>query len=235
MPYHPQDIALLSSTYLGPIQYFTKFIIHPLQIIGRFDHYTKQTYRNRCNIMGANRILPLSIPVLKGQMHKTHVRDIRIDDRKKWQRLHWRSITSAYRRSPFFEFYTDEFAPYFERPFEFLFDFDTALLEVVLRALDFENNIRFTDEFIDKPAENCADYREVIHPKRDLSADPLFVSLPYQQVFAERLGFVANLSIIDLLFNEGPNARSVLERCVAFFPGNPQRSDQKRKPRVAAK
>lgn len=235
MPDLYQDIALLSSAYLGPVQYFTKFMIHPLQIIEGFDHYTKQTYRNRCHIMGANRILPLSIPVLKGQAHKTYVRDVRIDDRKKWQRLHWKSITSAYRRSPFFEFYMDEFAPYFERRFEFLFDFNAALLEVVLGDLDFEHNILYTDHFIDSPAENCADYREVVHPKRDLSADPFFVPVPYQQVFAERLGFGANLSIIDLLFNEGPNARNVLEQCVASFPGNLHVSDQKRKPRVATK
>jgi hypothetical protein len=235
MPHPYPDIALLSSTYLGPVQYFTKFIIHPVQIIERFDHYTKQTYRNRCHIMGANRILPLSIPVLKGQTHKTYVGDIRIDDRKKWQKLHWKSIESAYRHSPFFEFYMDEFAPYFERQFEFLFDFNKALLQVVLRALDLDSNVRCTDDFVDEPAGDWADYREVIHPKRDPSADPFFIPMPYQQVFAERLGFGANLSIIDLLFNEGPNARSVLERSVAFFPEDLQRSDQKRKPRVPTK
>jgi hypothetical protein len=235
MPNHQPDTALLSITYLGPVQYFTKFIIHPVQIIERFDHYSKQSFRNRCHIMGANRVLPLSIPVLKGPLHKTYVRDIRIDDRKKWQKGHWKSIESAYRHSPFFEFYMDEFAPFYEQRFAFLLDFNAALLDVVLRALDIENHIRYTDEFIDKPSENCTDYREIIHPKRDLSADPLFAPVPYHQVFAERLGFGTNLSIIDLLFNEGPNARSVLEQSVTHPAHDLNASDQKRKPRVATK
>jgi hypothetical protein len=166
--------------------------------------------------MGANGILPLSVPVLKGQLHKTYVRDIRIDYNKKWQKLHWRSIESAYRHSPFFEFYMDEFSPFYERRFKFLLDLNTALLEVVLHALEIEYTIRYSSEYIDVSAKDYADYREAIHPKRDLSSDPLFVPVSYQQVFAERLGFKANLSIIDLLFNEGPNARSVLEQCIAL-------------------
>ena len=210
------DTALLSITYLGPVQYFTKFLLHPVRIIERYDHYIKQTYRNRCNIMGANGILPLSIPVLKGQAHKTYVRDIRIDYNKKWQKLHWRSMESAYRHSPFFEFYMDEFYPFYEQRFEFLIDFNAALLELVLQSLEIENTLNYSREFIDAGIVDYADYRETIHPKRDLSSDPLFVPLSYQQVFLERLGFKANLSIIDLLFNEGPNARLVLEQCIAL-------------------
>jgi hypothetical protein len=210
------DTALLSITYLGPVQYFTKFLLHPVRIIERYDHYIKQTYRNRCNIMGANGILPLSIPVLKGQAHKTYVRDIRIDYNKKWQKLHWRSMESAYRHSPFFEYYMDEFYPFYEQRFEFLIDFNAALLELVLQSLEIENTLNYSREFIDADIVDYADYRETIHPKRDLSSDPLFVPLTYRQVFVERLGFKANLSIIDLLFNEGPNARSVLEQCIAL-------------------
>ncbi len=210
------DTALLSITYLGPVQYFTKFLLHPVRIIERYDHYIKQTYRNRCNIMGANGILPLSIPVLKGQAHKTYVRDIRIDYNKKWQKLHWRSMESAYRHSPFFEFYMDEFYPFYEQRFEFLIDFNAALLELVLQSLEIENTLNYSREFIDAGIVDYADYRETIHPKRDLSSDPLFVPLTYRQVFVERIGFKANLSIIDLLFNEGPNARSVLEQCIAL-------------------
>lgn len=210
------DIALLSISYLGPVQYFTKFLMHRVRIIERYDHYIKQTYRNRCNIMGANGILPLSIPILKGQAHKTYVRDIRIDYNKKWQKLHWRSIESAYRHSPFFEFYMDEFFPFYEQRFEFLFDFNAALLELMLQSLQIDNSLRYSSEFMNVSVRDYADYRETIHPKRDLSSDPLFAPVSYRQVFAERLGFKANLSIIDLLFNEGPNARSVLEQCIAL-------------------
>jgi hypothetical protein len=212
------DTALLSTSYLGPVQYFTKFLVHPVQIIEQYDHYIKQTYRNRCNIMGANGMLPLSIPVLKGQAHKTFVRDIRIDYDKKWQKLHWRRIESAYRHSPFFEFYMDDFSPFYEKRFEFLLDFNTTLLEIVLQSLEIDNTTDFSEEFIHAGTGDHADYREAIHPKRDLSSDPLFVPLSYQQVFTERHGFKANLSIIDLLFNEGPNARLVLEKCIASPP-----------------
>jgi len=210
------DTALLSITYLGPVQYFTKFLLHPVRIIERYDHYIKQTFRNRCNIMGANGILPLSIPILKGQAHKTYVRDIRIDYNKKWQKLHWRSMESAYRHSPFFEYYMDEFYPFYEQRFEFLIDFNAALLELVLQSLEIENTLNYSREFIDAGIVDYADYRETIHPKRDLSSDPFYVPVTYRQVFLERLGFNANLSIIDLLFNEGPNARSVLEQCIAL-------------------
>jgi hypothetical protein len=210
------DTALLSTTYLGPVQYFTKFLMHPVRIIEQYDHYIKQTYRNRCNIMGANGILPLSIPVLKGLAHKTYVRDIRIDYDKKWQKLHWRSIESAYRHSPFFEFYMDEFASQYEQRFEFLLDFNVALLEMILQTLEIDNTLNYSRGFIEVGIQDYADYRESIHPKRDLSSDPLFVPVHYHQVFSERLGFKANLSIIDLLFNEGPNARSVLEQCFAI-------------------
>ena len=210
------DTALLSISYLGPVQYFSKFLLHPVKIIEQYDHYIKQTYRNRCNIMGANGVLPLSIPVLKGQTRKSYVRDIRIDYNKKWQKLHWRSIESAYRNSPFFEFYMDEFSPFYEQRIDFLLDFNAALLEIILQSLEIENTQTYSTAFIDADRKGFADYREAIHPKRDLFSDPFFVPVSYQQVFAERLGFKANLSIIDLLFNEGPNARSVLEQCVAL-------------------
>ncbi len=125
-------------------------------------------------------------------------------------------MESAYRHSPFFEFYMDEFNPFYEQRFEFLIDFNAALLELVLQSLEIENTLNYSREFIDAGIVDYADYRETIHPKRDLSSDPLFVPLTYRQVFVERLGFKANLSIIDLLFNEGPNARSVLEQCIAL-------------------
>ena len=188
--------------------------MHPLRIIEQYDNYIKQTYRNRCNILGANGILPLSIPVLKGLDRKTYVRDIRIDYNKKWQKLHWKSIESAYRHSPFFEFYMDEFFPFYERKFVFLLDFNASLLELVLQSLEIDMNLRYSSKFMDVPASDLADYRESIHPKRDPLSDPFFIPVTYRQVFSERLGFKANLSIIDLLFNEGPNSRMILEKSV---------------------
>ena len=91
-----EETVLLSTSYFGSIQYFTKFLLYPHRYIERYDHYTKQTYRNRCNIFGANGVLSLSIPVLKGPLHKTYVKDIRIDYSKNWRKLHWKGIESAY-------------------------------------------------------------------------------------------------------------------------------------------
>ena len=204
--------VLLGTSYFGPIQYFTKFLLSPRRIIERFDHYTKQTYRNRCNIYGANGILSLSVPVQKGAEHKSYVRDVRIDYAKKWRKLHWKGIESAYRHSPFFEFYMDDIQAFLEKKHEFLLDLNLDVLEYLLEVLDIDTGYKLSQEFVEETALNVIDLRESIHPKRAWSEDPQFMPEPYQQVFADRMGFRANLSVIDLLFNEGPDARAVLEK-----------------------
>jgi len=210
----PEDTVLLSTAYFGPIQYFTKFLISTKRIIERYDHYSKQTYRNRCKIYGGNGVLILSIPVQKGSEHKSHVRDVRIDYVKNWQKRHWKGIESAYMHSPFFEFYMDDFQSFLGKKYEFLIDLNLELLDFLLKALDIEIEYSLTDDFIETGPQQIIDCREIIHPKRDFASDPHFRAQTYPQVFADRMGFKENLSIIDLLFNEGPNARSVLEKSI---------------------
>ena len=211
---HPQKAALVTTAYFGPVQYFSKFLDHETRMIEIYDHYSKQTYRNRCNIYGANGILPLSIPVLKGPEHKTRVRDIRMDDTKKWKKLHWKGIESAYRHSPFFEFYMDEIHSFFRKNYRFLIDLNTEILNVILSHLDIDPEFSFTSAFAEHPGDTAMDYRELIHPKTGLSEDPHFKVIPYHQVFSGKHGFLPNLSILDLLFNEGPNSRMILEKSV---------------------
>ncbi|MFC2098414.1 WbqC family protein [Bacteroidota bacterium] len=208
-----EDTVLLSTSYFGSIQYFTKFLLYPNRYIERYDHYTKQTYRNRCNIFGANGVLSLSIPVLKGPLHKTYVKDIRIDYSKNWRKLHWKGIESAYMHSPFFEFYMDDISKFLEKQHEFLLDLNTEFLEYLLELLEIDGSYTYTEGFIE--SGDFTDCRDTIHPKKSPLNDPSFISSPYSQVFADRLGFQENLSIIDMLFNEGPNARAVLENCLS--------------------
>jgi len=206
--------VLLSISYFGPVQYFTKFLRYPDRIIERYGHYTKQTYRNRCIIYGANGPLTLSIPVFRGRQHKTIVRDIRIDYSKNWRKLHWKGIESAYRHSPFFEFFMDDIHAFLEKEYVYLLELNQEILDYMLRSLEIDGAYDLTDEYIDAGKEQFTDCREIIHPKNDPGKDGSFRAEPYQQVFSDRFEFQGNLSIIDLLCNEGPNARTVLEKSI---------------------
>lgn len=206
-----KETVLLGTTYFGPIQYFTRFLVFPRVKIEQYDNYSKQTYRNRCNIYGANGMLPLSIPVLKGPGHKTLVRDVRIDYSKNWRKLHWKGIESAYMHSPFFEFYMDEIKSYLEKEHDFLLDLNLEIMDYLLGSLEIDIRYELTGEYSE--SGEFMDSRDMIHPKTAFDKDQFYDAEPYSQVFKDRLGFMPNLSIIDLLFNEGPNARSVLERC----------------------
>jgi hypothetical protein len=209
-----EDTVLLSATYFGPIQYFTKFILYPNRLIEQFDHYSKQTFRNRCIICGANGSLTLSIPVLRGTSHKTLVRDTRIDYSREWQKLHWRGIESAYRHSPFFEFYMDDIRLFMETSYDFLLDLNLAILDYLLDTLEIAGKYSLTTAYVLSPPDRCKDARDTVHPKLDHSADGHFRPEPYAQVFSDRLGFLENLSVIDLLFNEGPNAPAILGKSI---------------------
>lgn len=204
-----KEKVLLSTSYLAPIQYYTKLLNYKQVYIEIHDHFIKQTYRNRCKIYGANGLLQLSIPVKKDQV-KTKVKDILIDYDTNWQKMHWKSIESAYRSSPFFEFYEDDLKPFYTKKYKYLFDFNADIQKVILDLLEIVTNIKFTEDFIHADNHQFDDYREKIHPKKQVE-DPNFNIQKYNQVFTEKHGFIENLSIIDLLFNEGPNVVNILE------------------------
>jgi hypothetical protein len=204
--------VLLSITYLGSVQYFTKFLLYDKIWMETHENYTKQTYRNRCNIYGANGKLALTIPVIKGDEHKTPVTDVRIDYNKNWQKLHWKGIESAYSSSPFFEFYNDEFSPFYSKKYLFLFDFNMEILLKILHLLDLKSEIKFTEKYDQPAGHNIADMRDSIHPKKSERPDHNFSPLPYKQVFSDKYGFISNLSIVDLIFNTGPGAMDILRR-----------------------
>lgn len=180
-------------------------------ILEQYDSYIKQSYRNRCRICGANGTLNLSIPVKRQRGTKTLFKDIRIDYDMSWQKVHWRSMVAAYASSPFFEYFMDDLVVFYEKRVEYLVDLNRALLEKTLFCMGVKIPVRMSDAFI--PISDREDPRQFIHPKLETRvADPAFSALPYHQVFEEKHGFQSNLSILDLLFNEGPGSLSVLKK-----------------------
>ena len=205
---------LLSTAYLPPVQYITKFILGAPVSIEQFENYQKQSYRNRCYIYGANGRQCLVIPVKKQHGLKTPIAEVEIDYRYGWQKIHLKSIESAYRLSAFYEYYADDFRRFYETEYRFLFTLNMDLLALLLRLVGIQNEHGITRSWENLPG-NCTDYRQSIHPKARLAQpDNHFNPLPYQQVFQERYGFIPNLSIIDLLFNEGPLAVEILRQSV---------------------
>ncbi len=190
--------AYISTAYLGPVQQYSKMFHFPEVRIETSENYLKQSYRNRCIIAGANGPLPLSVPIVKPDTLKCLTKDIRISDHGNWRHLHWNAIVSAYNSTPFFEYYEDDFAPFYEKKYEFLFDFNEELRMLICQLLDIQPQIQYTTSF-EAGVEN--DFRW-ISPKQDI-ADPSFLLKPYYQVFQDKHGFLPNLSIIDLLFNTG--------------------------------
>ena len=209
-----QSSILLSTAYFAPIRYYSKLTSYPEIYIEQHENFVKQTYRNRTVILGANGPISLIVPVEKGRAQKIKIKDLRIAYDEEWQRNHWRTIFSAYNSSPFFEYYADDIEPFFQKKHGFLFDFNQQITETILEALDIETNFILTDDFEQIP-DNCLNFREQISPKLHLiQPDPHFIAQPYTQVFSEKFGFISDLSILDLLFNEGPSSGEILTNCV---------------------
>lgn len=202
----------LSSAYLAPINYYAKFFLADKVYIEQCDNYIKQTYRNRCTIVGANGQIPLSIPVEHISGGKTLTRDIRIADHGNWQHMHWNTIVSAYNSTPFFEYYQDDFYPFYHQKFNFLFDFNEQLRDLIFNLIGIDKTkVTYTDSYKVDFDSSEIDMRESIHPKKDWSTeDEYFISNPYYQVFTQKFGFIDNMSIIDLLFNMGNESLIVL-------------------------
>ena len=228
--------ALLSSTYFGPIQWYQKLNRYDECLIERHESFIKQTYRNRMLIPTTNGPLSLTIPT----NHNTSLamKDIRISDHANWRHVHWNALLSAYGESPFFEYYQDDIRPFYEKKYEFLFDFNMEITEKMIELLDIRPKISVTNEYIQseelkvkseefnglanhkvqssnlkvqskevqsKEVQSIADFREAIRPKKPLP-DAEFESRRYYQVYEQKFGFQPNMSILDLLFNEGNEA-----------------------------
>lgn len=205
-------MIILSSAYLAPVQYYAHLYAADRIVEDRYEHYTKQTYRNRCYIATPDGPQPLTIPVVRNGATHTPTRDIRISDHGNWRHLHWNALVSAYEGSPYFEYYADDFRPLYEHTFDFLVDFNEALQQKVLELLSLDRPVEQSAAYVAELPEGALDLRTAIQPKAPQGQDTRFVAEPYYQVFKERTGFLPNLSIVDLLFNMGPESRMVLRR-----------------------
>lgn len=198
---------ILPACYLPPVSYFHTVQATSLPIrIERYEHYPKQTYRTRASIYSANGKLDLILPVQRGHKGHTKMKDVKISYEWDWQRLHWMSLQTAYRSSAYFEYYEDDFLPFYRQRYDWLVDYNVAQLELLLRLLKITRAVGYTESYRqDYPSH--LDFRSAIHPKRD---SPVASHKPYYQVFENKCGFLANLSVVDLLFNHGPQSKEFL-------------------------
>lgn len=198
---------LLPAAYFGNIEYFSLLLSADRAFVENHEHFIKQTYRNRCEIYGANGKLDLIVPIQRGRSERTVMNKAIIDNSSNWQKLHWRSIESGYRRSPYFEYYEDKFLILFERKFETLMELDSEITRFILTLLKENREITFTQEY-EKEYPETIDYRLHFDPKKREE----FQHPKYTQVFENKTGFISNLSILDLLFNNGPQGVSILKK-----------------------
>jgi hypothetical protein len=191
---------LLSTAYLAPIEYYAILLQETDCSIELHEHFVKQSIRNRCDIYGSNGKLQLTIPKQRKGSSKTIIKEIQISYKQDWQKQHWTAIQSAYNSSPFFEYYQDELHPFFETKETLLVGFNQKLQKVILGLLQQEDNTSFTKEF--QHQGSFSDFRNHKFKSKNLQR--------YDQVFMEKHGFIANLSILDLLFNLGPESGDYL-------------------------
>jgi len=201
-----QSLAIFPIFYLPPVTYFSALNMHNLNFIfEKNEHFPKQTFRNRASIASPNGVLDLIVPVVKGAKVHTPVKDVKISYDFKWQRLHWLSLEACYRSSAYFEYYEDEMAPFYEKKYNFLLDYNLDLLNWIFKQLKQIPIYTFTSEY-DKEYTNDLDYRTQLNNKKYLSELP---AKKYFQVFSDRNDFLPHLSIVDLLFNQGPQSKSL--------------------------
>ena len=199
-------LSVFSSLYAGNLLYYSTILRSEFIQIDLFENYQKQSYRNRCSIASPNGVLNLVIPI--NRKSKSIIKEVKIDDSQNWRKIHWKSLESAYRSSPYFEFYEDKLNTiFFKQNCNYLFEFNHFILIEVLKALKVETQVTFTDYYISSGKE-INDFKNLTHPKAPIGNN--LKELKYNQVFQEKQKFIPNLSILDLLFNEGPMARQFL-------------------------
>ena len=193
--------VLLSTTYFGPVQWYQKLHRAEDVQIEQWESFQKQTYRNRCLIATTQGIQALTVPTERGG--SPLIKDTRISDHGNWRHLHWNALQSAYGESPFFEYYQDDIRPFFEQRWDYLLDFNEAIRTKICELIDIQPQVSLTKEFT--TVNNSFDFRSAIRPKNP-QPDPDFEPKPYYQVYQQKHGFLPNLSILDLLFNMGPES-----------------------------
>ena len=206
-------IVLIESQYLPSVAYFAMIASAEKVIIESHEFFDKQTFRNRCQILTSTKKLDLSVPV-RHQGKKILITNLRIDYLQKWQNAHWRSIKTAYRNAPFFDYYADPIKKIIYSGLDNLYELNNQLLTICLKFLQIGTALANSESYVKVVEADIIDARSTIHPKKELSDLIWFNAKPYYQIFGS--DFVKNLSILDLLFNEGPMASVVLKDSIVI-------------------
>ena len=217
--------SLLSTAYFPPIEYFAVMANSKKVIIEKCEMFQKQSYRTRCHIYSANGLLVLTVPVKRdvaisndnaeaGRTHKQFIDKVKIDYSKPWILQHKRALEAAYMTTPFFEYYKDDIFAVLDSGEPFLFDLNRKIIELFNELIGISTPIEFSSDWTEFPPVGCTDFRAAIHPKSKEQniLENMQMTKPYYQVFSDKQGFIPNLSILDLLCNEGPNSISFLKK-----------------------
>jgi hypothetical protein len=200
--------ALIDLHFLPSLEYFSVLQKFDHIILEKHEHYVKQSYRNRCYINTSNGTRVLTVPLTE-KHGKVFVKDVRIDSSTKWQNIHWRTLQSAYKKAPFFEHYEDQLHKLIYKDHQFLFDLNHSFLSFCLISLKSGLKVSESVSYEKNLNSTILDLRSVIQAKKGYSERSYYRPIPYTQVFGSK--FVPNLSLIDLLFCEGPNAGKLIQ------------------------
>ena len=199
-------MTILPVAYMPSVEYVAR-LLREESVVDLGEHYIKRSQRNRAQILSANGVMSLTVNVENANRPRQMIKDVRIDYSKRWQHQHWVSIMSAYKSSPYFDHYAHLLEPFYKREWRYLVDYNMEYLSTLLRLLGVDDKVNISEKYV-AAREGDIDLR----PKHNEGST--FVAEPYFQVFSDRMPFVANLSILDLLLCEGPQAVSaVLMRC----------------------
>jgi WbqC-like protein family. len=205
-----KQTALVETEYFGCVQYISVFTRYAAVQIEQFENWQKSSFRNRTVLIGSNGLINLSVPILNGREQHQPVKNIKINNSDNWQAHHWRTIFSCYGKAPFFEFYKDElYAILCTKRHGFLFDLNMEILNWLLTKLKIFPSVNLTGQYLVQTGTGTDDLRNKWLPKNYQSGIS-GVEMQYTQVFQGKVGFQQNVSILDLLFCEGPAAKSFL-------------------------
>lgn len=197
---------LIESQYIGSCTYWHCLLQATSIVIDQEEHYVRRSFRNRAHILGANGLLRLSIPLERGKHQHSKMKDVKISYQENWQALHWHSITSCYRRSPYFEYYEDYFKPFYTEKQELLLDYNLSFMQTIASLLKIKLPISKSDKYYTSADFIGIDARSYFLPTKNITID--FPTYP--QVFNDRFPFVKDLSLLDVLFNVGPNTSNYI-------------------------